>query len=82
MQRNRRSEDVEVIGFEPTTSWLQTRRSAELSYTPWTGTSCHHVARRETQSTPVNRTAGQPASDGSVDQAGRCGRVTGTGKQG
>ena len=25
---------VETMGFEPTTSWLQTRRSARLSYVP------------------------------------------------
>ena len=30
----RRETGVEVIGFEPTASWLQTRRSARLSYTP------------------------------------------------
>ena len=30
---------MEVIGFEPTASWLQTRRSARLSYTPRSGSS-------------------------------------------
>lgn len=32
---------VGAIGFEPTTSWSQTRRSTRLSYTPMTG----HIAR-------------------------------------
>jgi hypothetical protein len=27
-------EEVGVAGFEPTTSWSQTRRSTKLSYTP------------------------------------------------
>jgi hypothetical protein len=29
--------DIGVTGFEPATSWSQTRRSTKLSYTPATG---------------------------------------------
>ena len=32
---------VELIGIEPTTSWLQTRRSPKLSYSPVAGVSRH-----------------------------------------
>ena len=37
---------VGAIGFEPTTSWSQTRRSTRLSYTPITG--CIGRVARET----------------------------------
>ena len=29
------AQEIGVIGFEPTASWSQTRRSAKLSYTPY-----------------------------------------------
>ncbi len=33
-KKNSICKKIEVIGFEPTASWSQTRRSAKLSYTP------------------------------------------------
>ena len=44
---------VGAIGFEPTTSWSQTRRSTKLSYTPMTlqpmrlRSNAHDYARSE-----------------------------------
>src|SRR6476646_8443614 len=45
---SRRTSGLGVTGFEPATSWSQTRRSTKLSYTPG---MCSPIARKEAKRT-------------------------------